>query len=197
MKICEVPDCWKLAGYNNLCAMHNSRLYRHGDINITLTNARPRGEAQYEILADGTVSIILTRGYKTVIDASDLPAVKSHSWYADSDGNGRIVAAAKINGRKVYLHKFLLKTSKGNVVDHFDRDSLNNRRKNLVDSTYSQNITNSFRSDDATGMTFNKRENKWKAYTTGGGKKKHLGTFSTEEEAQQAVDLYKRSIFGS
>ena len=68
-----------------------------------------------------------------------------------------------------------------------DGDSLDNRKINLKRVTNRENALNSSRHDNAVGMTFNKREQKWKAYINLPTGKKHLGTFKTEEEASNAV----------
>jgi hypothetical protein len=72
--------------------------------------------------------------------------------------------------------------SKKNQIDHIDGDRTNNHISNLRVVTQAQNQQNTKRK----GYTYNKREQKWKAYIKLNGKRKHLGYYDTEEEAKQA-----------
>ena len=70
------------------------------------------------------------------------------------------------------------------TVDHKDRNPLNNAIHNLVPATHREQNHNkqSFNG----GATYRKDRKKWFARITIQGKCKHLGTFPTQAEAQQA-----------
>jgi len=65
------------------------------------------------------------------------------------------------------------------IIDHIDRNKLNNSIENLRSLTNQQNLFNTA----AKGCSFNKQSGKWEAYICLNGKKKHLGKYTTEEEA--------------
>ncbi len=65
------------------------------------------------------------------------------------------------------------------LIDHIDRNKLNNSIENLRIATPQQNAFNTA----AKGCSFIKKRNKWEAYICLNGKKKHLGSYTTEEEA--------------
>jgi hypothetical protein len=78
------------------------------------------------------------------------------------------------------------------VIDHKDRDKTNNRITNLRITTRWENVINSDRIENCLGYCFYKQTGKWLASIRVEGKRKHLGYFSTEEEARQAyLDAFK------
>lgn len=78
-------------------------------------------------------------------------------------------------------------------LDHIDGNPSNNKLDNLREVTKSENLRNCKRRQDntsgITGVHYNKRQNQWTACVVLKGKKKHLGTFETKEEAINARDL--------
>ena len=72
--------------------------------------------------------------------------------------------------------------SRDNLIDHIDRDKLNNNIENLRVVTNQQNAWNQNRK----GYTFNKRDGKYMARIKVDGKKKHLGCFENEDDARNA-----------
>jgi hypothetical protein len=135
------------------------------------------------------VAIPLTRGYVAIVDAADAERVGRHSWCANIRGS-LVYAAARINDKLVYLHRFLTDAPAGVPVDHVDGDGLNNQRTNLRVCTPAQNAGNwhhvkgrsRYRGVFANGYG-------WCAQIRVNGGVKHLGVFDTEEIAALAYDL--------
>jgi hypothetical protein len=80
------------------------------------------------------------------------------------------------------------------LVDHRNRNSLDNRRANLRWATASQNSynrekTSSKSSSKYRGVTFNKRRNKWYARIKVNRKTIFLGSYTDEQNAAKAYDL--------
>jgi len=73
-------------------------------------------------------------------------------------------------------------TSKNNIIDHININSLDNRIENLRILTNHQNQWNT----NAKGYTWSKRKNKWHAQIQINYKNKFLGLFDNEEDARQA-----------
>jgi hypothetical protein len=75
----------------------------------------------------------------------------------------------------------LLELNSELVVDHIDRNILNNRIENLRAITQQQNNFNT----DAKGCFYSIRHKKWQGYIYLNKEKISLGYFKTEEEAHQ------------
>ena len=75
-------------------------------------------------------------------------------------------------------------------IDHIDHDKLNNRWSNLREVSNQENIKNCTLSKNSTskinGVNQIKSTGKFRAYITLDGKQKHLGVFTTVEEAMEA-----------
>lgn len=87
-------------------------------------------------------------------------------------------------------------------VDHIDGDPTNNRLDNLRVATSEQNshnmrkLTTRQTSSQYKGVSYHKRNGKWIARIVYQGKKRHLGTYTTEEEAARSYDLAAHRLFG-
>ncbi len=71
--------------------------------------------------------------YVAIVSKEDFRKVSRYSWYVHfSKGSGRKVgfpyARATINGKKVYLHRFILDAPTGFHVDHKNHCTLDCRR---------------------------------------------------------------------
>jgi len=82
------------------------------------------------------------------------------------------------------------------MVDHIDRDGLNNQKSNLRVCTNSQNSCNKIAHSDrraskykGIGHTKRNRTKKWSAKICVNGKQKGLGSFLTEREAAEAYNV--------
>lgn len=139
--------------------------------------------------------IPLTKGYVAVIDAADLPLVAHLNW---SVINVRLGQPRARSGRDcLFMHRLIACPGPGQVVDHANGDTLDNRRANLRVCSYSQNSANSRRpthnKSGIKGVGWMKSERKWRARIQVEGKDMHLGFFETKEEAAWAYfDAAKR-----
>lgn len=155
-----------------------------------------------------TITITLTKGYSTVIDAvdADLASLKwsvtvdKHTCYARRR-NWLADNKSRINIHQIIFVRMLgRELVKGEIVDHIDRDGLNNRRENLRLATRSENGRNQkCRSDNTSGykgVHWHKGTRKWIAQIRLNGKAKHLGLFKTPEEAHVAYQEAAKELFG-
>ncbi|PGF00885.1 HNH endonuclease [Bacillus toyonensis] len=86
-----------------------------------------------------------------------------------------------IDGKEVYLHKYVYgEISKGNEIDHLDRDPLNCRMSNLREVTPTQNQYNKI------VKGYYRDGRKWRARISIDGLEVNLGSFDTEIEASTA-----------
>lgn len=96
----------------------------------------------------------------------------------DKDGYA-IIAIKRVN---TGLHRVIMNAPKGTIVDHINRDKLDNRKCNLRLVTHKQNSANK----KAKGAYYYEGMG-WKTHYYDNVTKKtvHLGYFKTKEEAQE------------
>lgn len=111
-----------------------------------------------------------------------------------SNGN---YCVTQIDGRTVKVHRLLMNAPKGMVVDHINRNTLDNRLDNLRICTYRENGENKSKqngtSSDYIGVSIVKRkkgQNLWRSKIIFKGRELFLGNYSTEIEAAKAYDLF-------
>ena len=92
----------------------------------------------YEINEDITTIFTMNKGevVKFFIDTEDFEKVRKYFWHINH--NGYVVTSFEQEGKgKMYLHRFIKGVTKkdyvdeGIVVDHIDRNPLNNKKENL------------------------------------------------------------------
>ena len=91
------------------------------------------------------LEIINTNGIKvsTYIDKEDYEKVKEYKWGLSIHGNDIRVCGSSPELNRIYLHQFLINNiEKDKVIDHIDRNPLNNCKNNLRVVTRSINSTN-------------------------------------------------------
>lgn len=145
----------------------------------------------------GTRWIPLGNGKRAVVDASVYDFLNQWNWHCSKDG----YVVRFINRTMIQMHSLILKVPKGKEVDHKDRDRLNNRRDNLRPCTKAQNQGNRWKSSHAKtskfkGVYFAKKEQRFVAQGTNGGRGITLGRFVSEAEAAKAYNVWAKSNFG-
>jgi hypothetical protein len=96
-------------------------------------------------------------------------------------------------GDDEYLHRVIAGRRRGDglVVDHINRNKLDNRRSNLRSCTQAENMANTDAHRDAVSRhkgvyPFRGR---WQASYMVNGKRCHVGTFSHERDAAEALEV--------
>ena len=87
------------------------------------------------------------------------------------------------------------------LIDHINRDGLDNRIDNLRDVSHKVNMQNVGAFKDwkkhgckLTGVSWDKSTNNWKSSICIDGRQKHLGRFATQEDAHEAYLIKKREV---
>ena len=73
----------------------------------------------------------LTRGFKAIIDKDDYEKISHLKWHASTTSDGHTYAKNIFKRKSVLLHRIIMKAKKGQIVDHINRDTLDNRKCNL------------------------------------------------------------------
>ncbi len=129
--------------------------------------------------------ILLTKGRQTLVDDIDYPELSKYKWQFN---NGYAIrnTGPRANRRKIYLHRSLFHSiPQGKIIDHKDRDKLNNQRTNLRLATRGQNAVNTInRRNNKTGFSnasWDKRLKKYKATYTYNQKEVYLGLYENPQ----------------
>lgn len=129
------------------------------------------------------------------VDEADYAKVQGYSWYAAVHGGAiAYIGGGRADPTMAYMHRLILDAPEGTLIDHWNRDTLDNRRINLRVATKKQNGANMRRGSGYKGVTLSK--GKWRAQISCDYENHYLGTFDTAEAAARAYDVAALERFG-
>lgn len=148
----------------------------------------------------------LTNGLITLVDNEDFVFLNQWNWNAWLI-HGHWYAVRKVWNKQrapaytVTMHRQIMGVSNPKIlIDHKDRDSLNNQKVNLRLCTTSQNCSNKNPSKNGSskylGVCWDKSRKKWRADIEKKGKGKFLGHFLIEKNAAKAYNKAAKIIHG-
>jgi hypothetical protein len=141
----------------------------------------------------------LSKGFQAEVDDEDYEKVSNRKWYALVTKRA-VYACNKETGRPaVLMHRVIMDAPRGMLVDHRDRNGLNNCRSNLRLCTQSENHRNKMTfkgSSKYKGVFLRKRDGTWCAQIAIDRHITHLGTFKTESEAAIAYNVAAVKMHG-
>ena len=151
--------------------------------------------------------IPLTQGKFAIVDEADYGWLMQWKWFALKDTNTYYAARYVYGGYKksamMQMHRDLLGLKKydGEIVDHINRNGLDNRRINIRVASCSLNAINSTgrgrpSSSGFRGVCWNKVNNKWTARITVRKEVIFIGHFKSVVEAAYEYDLAAIEYWG-
>lgn len=137
------------------------------------------------------MAVVLTKcGASVLIDDDDLSAVQHFRWRLSKDG----YAFAGSGSKSFSMHRMLLDAKKGEIVDHKNRNRLDNRRINLrlVDARLNALNRGSHRNAQSRFKGVNRHPHGWQVYV----RSKYIGIFKDELSAAEAYDAAAVAEYG-
>ena len=136
-----------------------------------------------------------------IIDCEDYDKVNRLRWYWLKYNNKPegYAFTNQLGKTMVRMHRFIMNAKKGQIVDHINGDSLDNRKCNLRFCTARQNQANmrvnkENHSSKYRGVYWNKK--KWIVCISTNSKNKHYGCFDSEKTATKKADEIRKILFG-
>ena len=141
--------------------------------------------------------ILSSKGVEIQVSDEDLEALSKYTWKIDTSGYAyRSIRRGKGKcAKQQHMHKFLMPKREGYIIDHQNRQRLDNTRDNLRYLTYAENARNrtkfngesKYKGVRATNSTFT-------ATIVYNFKPIHIGTFPTEDLAGAAYDIWAMDL---
>lgn len=164
---------------------------KHGSYRVQRPPVTQPSDQSYKIIA-------LTQGLFTKVDAADHPWLNQWNWFARWDSHTQSFYV--VRGSGIYMHREILKLGPGEKVDHWNHDTLDNRRKNLRKATRSQNGSNRRKQSNNTsgfiGVTWRKERRKWQTQICYKRVRTTIGYFKSKKEAAHAYDEAAKRLCG-
>lgn len=175
----------------------------------TYVKKREQRPSQVESPIGVGVGLPLTQGHIAIIDECDADLCNS-KWCAGKRRDGQIEAIRNSGTRKNTVRHILHRTiyervinrhlESWELVDHWNGNTLDNRRENLRLATFSQNAQNSklYKTSQTgyKGVHFHKASGKWRASITHNYKEISLGYFHDPITAYKAYCDKAAELFG-
>lgn len=132
------------------------------------------------------------KAFTVTLDEEDYCKVAHMTWWLKPTGYVYTQTRGRKNRTSIYLHRLITGASKGQEIDHINRNPLDNRKENLRFCTRSQNNMNKA---GLRGVSPFKRG--WRARIKKDRKEIHIGLYATKEAAVEARLKAEKELFSN
>lgn len=135
-----------------------------------------------------------------ICDADDWERLKEYPWHCSKSG-GYAVTNVSVGDKHtvVKFHQLIMGQRKGFLIDHINRNPLDNRKENLRFVTPTANLINKGltvrNKSGIKGVSWRNDSNKWRAQITLNGKIYCLGSYESKEDAIKARKAAEEKYF--
>lgn len=133
-----------------------------------------------------------------LVDDEDFSSMSQYKWRINN--RGYVVHSLRSHERgnpnlcdPLPLHRAVMRSERGRIVDHKNGNRLDNRRSNLRFATNAENIRNQ---PSAAGVTFHRGRQKWQAAIQFEKRSIYLGVFTDRNDAVAARRAAEIKYFG-
>jgi hypothetical protein len=152
--------------------------------------------------------IELTQGMVAIVDDDNYEELSKYNWCfsrcrsPNEAPKGYAIRGGRPDEVKVniLMHRAIMKTPDGMLVDHIDGNGLNNQKCNMRNCTTSENLANHIRAPWSNsgfyGVSRRKDDLKWQAKIKIHGRTIYIGSFDDPEEAARSRDIVAIKLFG-
>lgn len=163
--------------------MHYRRYKLYGDPLFTKVDQRRHFEKSTIWFVEDYAEVELTQNKFALVDYFDTKFVADYAWnFSNSTGyayNGIVDTS---------MQQFLVgRAPEGLLIDHIDRNKLNNRRDNLRFITVKENNRNTDRVERSPKVAFHKASGRYQAWIEFNSRPLYLGLYDTVWEGKQDV----------
>jgi hypothetical protein len=145
-----------------------------------------------------TKKILLNKGYYVLVDDEDYEWLNKRKWNVFKPShtvNHELYYArrtwyfGKVDGKRVevgvLMHRLIMGAKDGEIVDHINNNSLDNRKENLRIVTHRENQLNRVQNTTSKcpGVYFDKSKQRYICMIVINGKHKNFGGFKDEKDA--------------
>jgi len=184
-KLCYIFECDRPQYAKKMCSMHYNRNFIYGDPLF------PKREKRKWIIEGDIAKGTTACGKTMLIDAEDIHKVEEYDWSL----NGGYPCRSGI-----LMHRKILLPKEGKVIDHINRDRLDNRKCNLRLCTTGENACNTPGDRNASskykGVSLVNYGTTWQAIIRKEGNVYHLGVFNDQESAAKAYNKAAKELHG-
>ena len=142
----------------------------------------------------GKCKFLRSKGRYAIVDNED------YEWLSQWNWSGEYATRTE-KGRLIIMHRLILKTPKGKLTDHINRNKLDNRKANLRVCSNAENIRNigmrSHNTSGYKGVHKHRQSGRWRASIRVDGKNHNLGLFKNPKDAAQAYILAAKKYHGN
>ena len=142
--------------------------------------------------------IQLSQKQLALVDDEDYLTLIAFKWCVQRTRHHTYVVTGTAKTRKV-MHRVIMNPPDGMFVDHVDGNGLNNQKSNLRLATRNQNGYNQKPHKGTSkykGVSWVERDQVWVSKIRVNGKRIHVGSFKTEEDAAIAYDTKAVELHG-
>lgn len=148
-----------------------------------------------------SVVAILVNEHEVLLSKEDVPTIAGATLRVVMAGKRvqRVEAYWPKEKRKAFLHHLVIGRRDGMIVDHANRNPLDNRRENLRHVTGSNSAANRALPTGYSGyrgVHIGKSLGTWEAFITVKGRRKCLGIFKDKHAAALAYNVAAQASFG-